>query len=154
MEQDQSNAKKKRDEASQHPGSEMKRVDSGGVKADRVESDCEGESKRSNNDSPAKKASARFCFWFGRPFFRKRNCFSVVHVTQEGQKAKNNNEYANYAKTRDECIHDSSTKNGVTVFYQSLRFLFFTWMLLQDLNIDVSAIGVYNQFGAAAIDIT
>jgi len=45
MEQDQAKAKEKRDEASQHPRSKMKRIVGGEVEADKVESECEGESQ-------------------------------------------------------------------------------------------------------------
>ncbi|HEY5728533.1 MAG TPA: hypothetical protein VIS72_00680 [Anaerolineales bacterium] len=46
MDQNQAYAEKKRDEASQHPWSEMKRVVGGGVEADYVESDRKDESER------------------------------------------------------------------------------------------------------------
>ena len=52
MQQNQADAKKKRDEAAQHPGSEMKRVAIGRVKADRIESKCESESERGDDDPP------------------------------------------------------------------------------------------------------
>ena len=45
VKQDKAQAKKKRDEASQHPRSEVKRVVVGRVKAKEVESEREGESQ-------------------------------------------------------------------------------------------------------------
>ncbi len=52
VKQGQADAKKKRDEASQHPGSEMKRIAVGSGKANGVESDRERESDRSDDDPP------------------------------------------------------------------------------------------------------
>ena len=51
--QDKPKPKKKWDEASQHPRSELKRVVFARVKAEGVESDCEGQSDGRHDNPPA-----------------------------------------------------------------------------------------------------
>jgi hypothetical protein len=60
MEQDQAQAEKKGNEASQHPRSEVEWIIVGRVKTDGVESQCESESQRSDDDPPAQKRFVRF----------------------------------------------------------------------------------------------
>ena len=109
MEQHQADAKKKRDEASQHPRSEMERINVRRVKAEKVESDREGESQRCYYDPPAQKRLVRSGFGPGQSLFRQRDRFPVAHIAQEGEKAKNHEEDAYDTNARDEvCKHNSS----------------------------------------------
>jgi len=56
VKQDQAKAKKKWNEASQHPGSKIEWVVAGRIKADEVKSDCECEPDGSDDDPPAQKS--------------------------------------------------------------------------------------------------
>ena len=56
VKQHKAQAKKKWDEASQHPGAEVERIVTGIIKANEVKSDCECESDCSNDDSPAQES--------------------------------------------------------------------------------------------------
>ena len=48
----------------------------------------------------------------------------------------------------------STTKKRSDRILPVTPFFVDAWMLLQDLNIDVSTVGIYIQFSTAAIDIT
>ena len=108
MKQDQADAKKKRDEASQHPRSEMKRVVLARVKADGVESEREGESECGDDDSPTQQPARRFAFRFGKSLFGEGEGFLVVHVAQEGEEAEDDDEDADDAETGDNVVHGKS----------------------------------------------
>ena len=108
MDEDQADAKKKRDEAAQHPGSEMKRVTIGRVKADRVESKCEGESECGDDDPPEQESFVRFLFGFGQTFFGEREGLFVIHVAQKGEKAEDDGEGGNEAEAGNDGVHNDS----------------------------------------------
>ena len=108
MKQGQAQAKKKRDEASQHPGSEAKRIFLRRSKAGQVESDREGESQRCDDDSPTQKSLAWFRLRSCQPLFGKSNRFFIFHVTQKGQKAKNDSQRANNAEAGKDVVHARS----------------------------------------------
>lgn len=88
VKQDQAKAKKKWDEASQHPGSKIERVVVGRIEADEVKSDRECESDGSDDDAPAQESFVRVWLRFGQSLLGQCDGFLVVHIAQEGEKAK------------------------------------------------------------------
>lgn len=80
MEQDQADAKSQWHEASQHPGSEMKRVVVGSVEANEVESDREQDAQCRDDDSPAQQALASFFLGAGEALFGEGDGLSVIQV--------------------------------------------------------------------------
>src|SRR6185503_9296252 len=111
VDQDQSEAEKKRDEAAQHPRSEVERIILRRIEADQIESDCDGQAERSDDDAPAQHPLIGFRFGLGQTFFRKRQGFSVTHVAQKGEKSKDNEKNAYNTDARDEVgEHGSSSK--------------------------------------------
>ena len=108
MQQNQADAKKKRNEAAQHPGSEMKRVAIGRVKADRVESKCEGESECRDDSPPEQESFVRFRFRFGQAFFSECEGLFVIHVAQKGEKAEDDGEGGDEAEAGNDGVHNDS----------------------------------------------
>jgi hypothetical protein len=100
MKENQSQPKKKRHEAAQHPRSEAERIVCSRVKANKVESQREGDSKRGDEYPPAQKSFAGFHLGATQSPFGKGNGFPVIHITQEGKEAKNDQEDAYDTDTR------------------------------------------------------
>src|SRR5688572_15786660 len=108
MSQNQAQAKKKRDEAAQHPGSEMKRILLCGAKASEVQADGESNAQCRDKDSPPQESFGGFRFRLGQPLFCERECFSIVDIAHKTQKTKNDKEYTYDANAWNKVIHFSS----------------------------------------------
>ena len=108
MEQDQAEAEKKRDEAAQHPRSEVKRVVVARVKAQWIESERESKSKCGDDNPPTQQAFfASSIFAAGQSLFGEGDGFLVIHVTHESEKAKDNGEDADNTEAGNNIAHKS-----------------------------------------------
>jgi len=96
VKEDQAQAQKKRNEAAQHPRSETKRIGRPRREADGIESKRKCKPEPGNEYPPAQKAFAIFrlkALRASQPLFGEDDGFLVVHITQEGEEAKNDQEH-------------------------------------------------------------
>lgn len=106
MEQDQADAKGQWHEASQHPGSEMKRVVVRGVEANEVESDREHDAQGRDDDPPAQQAFAWFFLRAGEAFFGEGDGLLVIQVAQKSEKAEDDGKRRYKTEAGEKFIHE------------------------------------------------
>src|SRR5687768_18178660 len=131
MQQDQREAEKKRNEAAQHPWSQVKRIIFSRGKSDRVESKRKGQSNCTDDNSPAQQAFARFARSSGQSFFCEGDGFLVAHVTQECKETKDDCEDTDDAKAGENIVHGGPFQNNrAWILFHALLFYLMAMILI------------------------
>ena len=107
MEQDQAETEKERDEAAQHPGSEVKWVAVPCEKTDRVESEGQGHAQCCDEDPPAQQRLTIPSFRAGESLFGQGQRFLVVQIADERDKSKDDEQDSKDSETGNEHVHNS-----------------------------------------------